>query len=163
MVLRNSFIIFACFFRRVSNFLFFISLTKNMKKYIFSVHLTNTKKFSTERKHVHICIIWVILRPIAHILYLGYYPPGQILKWAEKKSFEKTYETFHYIQTGYGGFGFLVSFAIWVIGWPEMAKIVAKFVFFKDLTARSSLLTHELPTKDRAGKNTSSRKKMVMA
>jgi len=64
---------------------------------------------------------------------------------ARKKSFEKTYETFQYIQTEYGDFGFLVSFAIWVIGCPEMAKIVAKFVFFKDLTAR-------FVTKDRAQK-----------
>jgi len=43
-----------------------------------------------------------------------------------------------------------------------MAKIVTNFVFFKDLTARSSLLTDELATNDRARKNTSSRRKMVM-
>ena len=60
-------------------------------------------------------------------------PAGPNPEMGRKKSFEKIYETFQYIQTEYGGFGFLVSFAIWAIGWPEMAKIVAKFVFFSKI------------------------------
>jgi len=39
-------------------------------------------------------------------------PAGPNPEMGRKKSFEKTYET---IQTEYGDFGFLVSFAIWVI------------------------------------------------
>jgi len=41
-------------------------------------------------------------------------PAGPNPKIGRKKSFEKTYEPFQYIQTEYGDFGFLVSFSIWV-------------------------------------------------